>query len=135
MKRILLKLPPYTYSIIVVLAVLYLTLFPEPLPDNDIQLFPYADKVIHAIMMMGVVLALSFDYIRREQQLKLSLSILITFFIVTSLFGGIIELLQDYMNLGRSKDILDFIFNIIGAIIGVIISKFWLRKIINKLFL
>lgn len=135
MKRILLKLPPYTYSIIVVLAVLYLTLFPEPLPDNDIQLFPYADKVIHAIMMMGVVLALSFDYIRREQQLKLSLSILITFFIVTSLFGGIIELLQDYMNLGRSKDILDFIFNIIGAIIGVIISRFWLRKIINKLFL
>ncbi len=134
MKRILLKLPPYTYSIIVVLAVLYLTLFPEPLPDNDIQLFPYADKVIHAIMMMGVVLALSFDYIRREQQLKLSLSILITFFIVTSLFGGIIELLQDYMNLGRSKDILDFIFNIIGAIIGVIISRFWLRKIINKLF-
>lgn len=133
-KLLLLKLPPYFYSIIVISIVLYLTLFPDPIPETDIMLFPHADKLIHAIMMMGVVLSLSFDYIRKEQHLKMSPFTLCCFFIATVLFGVIIEFLQDYMNIGRSKDFYDFIANVIGSIAGAVIANFWLRKIIDKLF-
>ncbi len=133
-KTWLMNLPPYFYSILVVIIVLYLTLYPDPIPNTDIMLFPHIDKVIHAIMMMGVVMALSFDYIRKGQHIKMSPLILCSFSFATVLFGVIIEFLQDYMNIGRSKDLFDFIANVIGTIVGTVIAKFWLRKIINKLF-
>ena len=54
--KFLISLPPCIFSVVCIIAVLYLTLVPRPLPDMDIPLFPGADKVVHAIMMMGVML-------------------------------------------------------------------------------
>ena len=43
------------------------------------------------------------------------------FFLIAALFGIIVEVLQYFLNWGRSFDILDIITNISGSIIGVII--------------
>ena len=45
--KFLISLPPCIFSVVCIIAVLYLTLVPRPLPDMDIPLFPGADKVVH----------------------------------------------------------------------------------------
>lgn len=122
-KRLLEKLPKWLFSIIVVAAVLYLTLMPQPLPDNDIPWFEGADKLVHGIMMLGVMLCLSFDYflIVYKKRDKIPVGILSVFLIFTIAFGGIIELLQGWMDMGRGKDMVDFEADTIGAIVAYII--------------
>lgn len=63
-KQLIKRLPPFTLTAIVTAAVLYLTLVPKPLPDNDIEWFEGADKVVHAIMMLGITGSLGLDYMR-----------------------------------------------------------------------
>ena len=131
--KFLISLPPCIFSVVCILAVLYLTLVPRPLPDMDIPLFPGADKVVHAIMMMGVMLCLAFDYMRKKRnpQEKAPLVILLLFLIATIAFGGAIELLQGLMAMGRGEDVYDFIADAAGAIIGFIITVVaWRRTLI-----
>ena len=54
-------MPQFLVSGTVVAAVLYLTLAPKPLPDNDINWFKHTDKIVHAVMMAGVYLAVALD--------------------------------------------------------------------------
>ncbi len=41
------RIPPMLPTIVVTIVILYLTLFPDPVPSDVIPLFPYADKVVH----------------------------------------------------------------------------------------
>lgn len=123
MKGILLKFPPYILSIIVVIAVIYLTLFPDPLPDTELPYFEGIDKVVHGVMMFGVVTALALDYIRSKRHAEeVSLAKFGYFFIATCLFGGAIEIAQEQMAIGRGGDMWDFIADCIGVTIGVIVA-------------
>lgn len=118
-------------SLVVLVAVLYLTLYPNPLPDNDIPLFPGADKVVHALMMFGLSGCVAYDYMRsrygkgKTDPPKRMLSCLLAF---TILFGGVIELLQSWMDLGRSEDIIDFVADAVGAIMAFVVELLcWTR--------
>ena len=44
-------------------------------------------------------------------------------------FGIIIEAVQGKVNVNRMGDILDIVANIIGVLIGVIISQMWIRRL------
>lgn len=123
MRRFLLSLPPWTLTIIVLAAITYLTLVPHPLPDNDIELFPGADKLVHAIMFGALAGAACLDGARRRGRQALTLRYLVICFIATALTGGAVELLQGAMNMGRSCDIWDFVADSTGALIAVIISR------------
>jgi VanZ family protein len=131
LKRIIKSSPAYLYTVIVVLAVLYLTLVPKPLPDNDLKLFEGADKVVHAIMFFGVMICMAFDYTRKRSHV--SATPLIGFCIIAIAFGGAIEYIQDWMGLGRSKDIYDFVADSIGAVIALVVSLISRRKFIQWL--
>lgn len=52
---------PFIFSAIVLTAILWLTLSPDPLPDNDLPLFEGMDKIVHACMFGGLYFALRFD--------------------------------------------------------------------------
>lgn len=122
-KRLLNKCPAWMFTAIVVIAILYLTLVPRPLPEMDIPLFPGADKVVHAIMMMGMMWCIGLDLIRKNrpglpQAPKAKLSVAL---IATIAFGGAIELAQGAMKMGRGEDIYDFLADVIGALAGYLI--------------
>lgn len=123
-KLLIKKLPPFTLTIIVTAAVLYLTLVPKPLPDNDIEWFEGADKVVHAIMMLAVTGCLGIDYLRRygKRELQAPALLITVFVLATGVFGGIIEVIQGWMGLGRGEDIMDFIADCVGALTGGFIS-------------
>lgn len=122
-KRLIYRCPDWIFSIIVVLAILYLTLVPKPLPDIDIPLFPGADKVVHAIMMMGMMWCIGFDLMRHK---SLSTAVvpkarIVIALLCTIVFGGAIEMIQGAMGIGRGEDIYDFLADVIGALMGFIV--------------
>lgn len=135
MKWLLLKIPPYILSIIVIIAVIYLTLFPEPLPDTELHYFEGIDKVVHGVMMLCVVAALALDYIRSKRHaVEASLAVFGYFFIATCLFGGVIEIAQEQMAIGRGGDVWDFIADCVGATIGVIVAIVFGPRVARWLF-
>lgn len=123
-KQSIKRLPPFTLTAIVTAAVLYLTLVPKPLPDNDIEWFEGADKVVHAIMMLGITGSLGLDYMRRygKRELHAPALLIIVFVLATGVFGGLIEVIQGWMDLGRGEDIQDFIADCVGALAGGFLS-------------
>lgn len=122
MKHFIINLPPYIPSTIALLIVFYFTLAPKPLPDFEAPFFDF-DKVVHIIMMLCLYLVLAFDYTRRERHHRLSLSALIVLLIITILIGGFIELAQGTSLIHRSCDMGDFVADSLGAIIGCLISR------------
>ena len=119
-KDILEKLPPWTLSVVCFLAICWLTLAPHPLGDNDLPLFPGADKIVHGIMFGGFTLCMIVDSYRRigwPAGIRK-----VDFFapIIASTFGIITEILQQSMDAGRSGDIWDFISDTLGSFIVAI---------------
>lgn len=118
-------------SLVVLVAVLYLTLYPNPLPDNDIPMFPGADKVVHALMMFGLSGCVAYDYMRSRYghgKTEPPKGMLLCLLALTILFGGVIELLQSWMDMGRSEDILDFVADAAGAVLAFVVELlFWTR--------
>lgn len=112
-------LPPYACSVAVTAAIIYLTLFPEPLPPDTPALFQHADKVVHAIMFWAFFTSVAVDMLRqrlkRHKPVRLSRSELTVIFIASSLFGLAIEIAQWAMQLGRGADALDFLADSAGA--------------------
>ncbi len=127
MIKFLIRLPAWVLTGIIVTLIAYLTLVPRPLPDVDIKLFPGVDKVVHAIMFGALSGAILLDWSRRRSFKSLTLMIGGIAFVVSSLAGGLIELLQGAMGLGRGCDQWDFAADCVGAFIGVSVSYFLIK--------
>lgn len=131
MRKILADMPVWLATVVVLAAILYLTLYPNPLPENDIPLFPGADKLVHALMMFGLSGCVAYDYMRSRYgkgRMTPPKGMLLCLLALTILFGGVIELLQSWMDLGRSEDILDFVADAAGAIVAFVVELlFWTR--------
>ena len=116
-KTIMSGVPRWLMSLVVIAAIAYLTLVPSPLPAPPMPLFDGADKVVHGLMFLVLAWCLNRDISRR----KLLVAAVAAFALATA-YGGLIEVLQGTMQLGRSADVLDFVADVAGAAIGAIIS-------------
>lgn len=56
------SLPVGLFSLIVVAAILWLTLAPDPLPEEEMPPIPYLDKIGHFCMFGGLTFAILFDF-------------------------------------------------------------------------
>ena len=70
------------------------------------------------IMYMGLTLVFCFDYYRHAPAKNNSRTMLAAFIIAIAL-GGIIEIVQEAMHMGRTGDFYDFIADAVGAAIGM----------------
>lgn len=130
MKRLLLKLPPYMPSVAALLLLFYLTLVPQPLPEIEPPFLDF-DKVVHIVMMMCMLLTFAFDYTRKEQQRRLSLLVIVVLVIATIALGGFIELAQGTELIHRGCDLGDFVADAIGAILGGVVSRAVVYRIVR----
>lgn len=130
MTHFLLKAPRWSYTALVVVGILLLTLVPQPLPDMDVPLWEHTDKVVHALMFGGLAFVIAFDYAREKGIRSLTPGMSVVCAGVSIAFGGTIEVVQDLMGLGRSADILDFFADSVGAIIAGLIAPWICRKLI-----
>lgn len=118
-----------------VLAVLWLTLAPDPAPDVEIPSFlgEYADKVVHAIMMGGITAVGIFDYKRRmpDAPRPLTAAVVSSMAIAVMVFSLLDEWAQGVMGLGRSADIWDFAADFAGMVIALLIAPWACNVIIT----
>lgn len=121
MRHILRHLPPYICTLIILIAVCYLSLAPEPMPEQDKFFdFPGSDKVAHLVMYASLTAAFCFDYYRRNSRHNNEPFIFTIAIVVSIIIGGIIEVLQHILPLERSGEILDLVADAAGACLGVI---------------
>lgn len=118
MLNFLLKIPRWWSSALVICAVLYLTLFPHPLPDNDIQFWEHTDKIVHGLMMAGTYWAIAFD-MGRGRRLSTRARLWLLGGVIA--FGGAIELAQGAMGLGRGASCGDFAADAAGTLIAALL--------------
>jgi VanZ family protein len=81
------------------------------------------DKIVHFLMFLalsGVVFFDSTSYLRKK--IKFS-QIFFTSFLYPTLFSGLIEIIQEYFSSFRTGDWIDFLFDGIGAFVGIVICS------------
>ena len=96
-------LKPFVLSSIVTVAVLYLTLVPQPLPPPDVEI-PFADKLVHGLMFAVIAINYAVDWSRHSHRRFVSIKESLWISLISILFGGVVEFLQWAMNVGRSGD-------------------------------
>jgi len=82
------------------------------LPEVSIINF---DKAVHALMYGGLTFLFAKGFYKQTTCEFLNRNHLITAFIICTLYGGFLEVLQSTPFINRSGDRLDFLFNGIGA--------------------
>ena len=108
---------------LVVLAILYLTLVPRPLPDAGVEI-PGLDKVVHAVMFGGLAFVACIDAAQRRRGSFGQVARGKAWFIalLSAVFGGLVEIAQMAMGAGRSGDLLDFVADCAGAVAGMLLA-------------
>lgn len=127
--KILDRIPRFLTSAVVTAGVLYLTLAPRPFGSVRIPLFEGADKVVHFMMFFAMAFAYHFDFRRGKKPVD-EACLMGWIFVSLSAFGGLIELAQWKMRMGRSGDWYDLLADIAGAVYGIILA--WLISAKNK---
>lgn len=108
----------YWPSALVLALILYATLWPDTPDMGDLPKIPYFDKLIHAIMFGGFAGAMAFDYCRAHKILRPSIILMALIALISTAAGGLIELIQDAMGLGRAAEWADLSADGIGAFIA-----------------
>ena len=127
--KILDRIPRFLTSAVVTAVVLYLTLAPRPFGSVRIPLFEGADKVVHFMMFFAMAFAYHFDFRRGKKPVD-EARLMGWIFVSLSAFGGLIELAQWKMRMGRSGDWYDLLADIAGAVYGIILA--WLISAKSK---
>jgi len=103
-------------SALVLLIILVLCFIKtSSLPAPPVRNF---DKIVHAIMFLGLSGVIFFDNTR---YLRFPISKVLIFwstFIFPIALGGLIEILQANLTTYRSGDWFDFLYDIVGALVG-----------------
>lgn len=110
-------IPSYQLTLAVAVIILYLTLLPKPFGEEELPLFPGADKLAHCCMFGG--LALTFIFERHIAGKRLSIGRALIASLAVTLFGIAVEFIQNAMGLGRSGDWADGLADAIGAFAAV----------------
>lgn len=103
----------YLPTFLSILLILWLTIVPDPMPEDTPELWPGADKCVH-LLMMGFVCALWLTDRFRHRAFSWWPTVLITFAVIA--MAALIEVAQGAMGLGRSCDINDWIAGSAGAV-------------------
>lgn len=110
-------IPPYQLTLAVGIVILYLTLLPKPFGEEDIPLFPGADKIAHCCMFGGLALTYIFERHRAGRTLNLRGAFIAVIWICVC--GIAVEFMQNAMHIGRSGDIADAVADTIGAFAAI----------------
>jgi len=103
-------------SAVVVALILYATLSEHPAGVDELPLIPHIDKLIHAVMMGGLVGALVFDYKRAHRSAgMLSTSVMLRIVFAVMFFGIVDELAQEWLTEARGGDVADVAADWLGA--------------------
>lgn len=115
----------YWKSLFIASLIFYVSIIHIP-SDAPFISFPYIDKIVHLFMYFSMAVMLYWD----SRKLNLSLQKLILLaFLLPSLYGGLIEILQENFFPPRSGSWDDFACDCVGALLGFVILRVLLNRI------
>lgn len=123
-------LPSGVFTVVALALLFWLTLAPQPLPENDSLAFPGSDKVAHVIMFGGVYFVMLFDltgWRRSRGKGKPSAGAALAVGALCLALGGGIELLQGAMHMGRGCDVWDFVADGVGVALSALVTPVVIR--------
>ncbi|RLD31467.1 MAG: hypothetical protein DRI73_08670 [Bacteroidetes bacterium] len=97
----------------IALGILILSLVQKP--PQIIREFEFSDKIMHLIAYIALAFSMGFIL---PKSFKVKLTIIFTI-VSSSLFGGVIEILQGFT--GQSTELMDLLFDAAGATIGILL--------------
>lgn len=115
--------------------------FMSLLPNDELptDLLIVSDKIIHSLIYFGLTLLLVLAFIYQTKIVDKTKVLLNSFFISASIsliFGILIEVAQEKMNIGRSGDWKDVVANLFGIVIVYPFVIIVLNtKVFKKLFI
>lgn len=99
----------YKFTFIISILILYLSLMKTPKVSISLVNIPYFDKYIHAIMYATLSYTMAV-----ETKIKNKLIKILPIFLISTTFGGVVEVLQ-YYNPPRTASLGDLIADAIGS--------------------
>ena len=114
----------YTWSLVVVAAILFLSFF--KLPQQDIVHVNNLDKIAHFCMYAGFCSVVWLEYFFSHKAVSRR-RVIIGAVLAPILFSGLIEVAQGYMTSYRGMDFYDLIFNTIGVVFAFLFAMFFTR--------
>lgn len=125
------KITYYFPTFVVLCIILFATLSGNPMGDASLPSIPHIDKLIHAAMMGGLLGAIAFDWQRANPDKCLTTSFMWAIFGVILVFGVADELLQGFLDNGRSGDPYDFLADCLGAAVAVYLAPPAIRAVLR----
>lgn len=111
-------LPVWLPTILVVLAILWLTLAPHPVGDMQVMWFEGEDKIFHGIMFFALCFMVLLDLMRQRKGALPTLPAISAIVFASAAFGVGIEFLQERMDAGRTFELYDMVADFVGAVLG-----------------
>ncbi len=120
-------LKTYWKTILMAAIVFLLSVFDFSKVDN-LPKMKYNDKIIHLFLYSFLTFLLIFE--SWNEVLKKSKNYMYIFYLLTIpiIFGGIIELVQEFYFPPRTAEWFDWIADILGVALGGLISIFYLKR-------
>ena len=116
----------YQVSLVLILAVIYLSFFKPP--TTDLGTIPNLDKVVHICMYFGMSGMLWLEFLRAHRRDRTPMwHAWVGAFVCPVLFSGAVELLQAFCTTYRGGDWLDFAANTTGAVLASLVACFVLK--------
>ena len=119
----------YPFSLLVIVAILFLSLFNPP--ETRLDDVTFIDKIAHVCMYGGLELIIWVEYLRRHADLN-KVKIILLGIAAPIALGGIMELAQMLLTVNRSGEWADFIADTLGVLAGAAAGLFFLRPLIWK---
>ncbi len=121
---------PYIPTLVVLAVIAYLSLAEDPVHARGFRLFEGADKLVHGCMYLGLVYVGCYDLFRISGCFVASKLLWLVCGAVA--WGGLMELLQGAMTMGRSADWYDFWANSCGAVLGLLLGVYTLPRLFRR---
>jgi VanZ family protein len=109
-------LPGILWAIIIMIL---LALPPNDLPKSSFLNIPHLDKIVHFILFFVLALLLAGGFSKQVQFSFFNTSPLLIAMLIAIAYGGLTELLQGSLFVGRTSEFLDFAADCVGALIGI----------------
>lgn len=96
------------------------------MPGNDIPKFPFLeqmhfDKIVHLFLFAIFVILFIFGFYKQTNFFYLKKYCHTSAIILGVFYGGLTELLQEYIAINRSADFYDYIADVVGCFIGYLL--------------
>ena len=120
----------YPLSIAIILLVTFLSFFKPP--STDLDNVPGIDKLVHTGMYFVMASLLWWEFYKGQKNTHAPIwHAWVGAFLCPLLYGGIVELLQEYCTEHRGGEWLDFAANSAGVIIAAVVGYYFLPKMLK----